>query len=214
MAGAACVAEICEDRSMIISTESLELREPSEVVQSMSESSKSNHEKPMTKEQMENPSFKEVWEDLEMEDNELLNEHPDVKKQVKELIWEYRDIFSREAPGHTDLVTMKLKLKAGTEPIRQRYRELNPKMLKDLEAQMKDWMDQGVIEPSTSPWASPLVPVRKKDGKIRWAVDFRRLNSCLEQDSYPLLRIQTLCIPRWMPRQPTSTSPSTRHPVS
>jgi len=194
IAAAGCVftAEICEDSSMVINTETLELREPSEVIQSMSENQKSDHDKPLTKEQMENPTFKEVWADLEMEDNELLKEHPDVKKQVKQLIWEYRDIFSREAPGHTDLVTMKLRLKPGTEPIRQRYRELNPKMLKDLEAQMADWLNQGVIEPSTSPWASPLVPVRKKDGKIRWAVDFRRLNSCLEQDSYPLPRIQTL----------------------
>ena len=194
IASAGCVftAEICEDSSMVINTESLVLREPHEVIQSMSENKTSDATKPMTKEQMENPTFKEVWEDLEMEDNELLNEHPDVKKQVKELIYEYRDIFSREAPGHTDLVTMKLKLKPGTEPIRQRYRELNPKMLKDLEAQMADWLNQGVIEPSSSPWASPLVPVRKKDGKIRWAVDFRRLNSCLEQDSYPLPRIQTL----------------------
>ena len=90
------------------------------------------------------------------------------------------------------MVTMKLRLKPGTEPVRQRYRELNPKMLKDLEKQMSAWSDQGVIEPSTSPWARPLVPVRKKDGTIRWAVDFRHLNSCLEMDSYPLPRIQTL----------------------
>ena len=173
-AGATCLAEICEDKHMTIGTESLVFRDPAEVVQSMSKSKETN-KKPLTKEQMENPTFKGVWEDLEMEENELLKEHPDVKKQVKQLIFEYF-VFSREAPGTTDLV----------------IRELNPKMLKDLEKQMSDWSDQGVMEPSTSPWVSPLVPVHKKDGTIRWAVDFRRLNSCLEQDSYPLPRIQTL----------------------
>ena len=123
---------------MTIGTESLVFRDPAEVVKSMSKSKESNNEKPLTKEQMENPTFLEVWNNLVMEDNALLKEHPDVKKQVKELIYEYKDIFSHKAPGHTDLVTMKLRLKPGVEPIRQRYRELNPKMLKDLKSRCKN----------------------------------------------------------------------------
>ena len=49
---------------------------------------------------------------------------------------------------------------------------------------------QRVIEPSTSPWGSALVPVLKKDGTTRWAVDYRPLNRMTIPDSYPLPNIQ------------------------
>ena len=57
---------------------------------------------------------------------------------------------------------------------------------------MADWHRNDVIEVRSSPLASPLVPVRKKDGEVRWAVDFRKLNASLEQDSYPLPKISSL----------------------
>lgn len=51
-------------------------------------------------------------------------------------------------------------------------------------------LNRGIIRPSTSPWASPIILVKKKDETDRLVVDFGRLNSVTLKDSYPLPRIE------------------------
>jgi hypothetical protein len=55
-----------------------------------------------------------------------------------------------------------------------------------------DMLEAGVIVPSKSPWTSPLVPIRKKDGGIRLCVDYRKLNKITQDDRYPMPRVEEL----------------------
>merc|ERR1712035_257793 len=84
-----------------------------------------------------------------------------------------------EFKAHIDLLP-------GTKPVKQKSRPLHPKKLEDLRCQITAWIDEGVIQRSASPWASPLVPVTKKDGTTRWAVDYRRVNAATVADATPL----------------------------
>ena len=54
---------------------------------------------------------------------------------------------------------------------------------------VKDMLDKKVIEKSSSPWSSPVVLVGKKDGTIRFCIDYRKLNKVTKKDTYPLPRI-------------------------
>lgn len=71
-------------------------------------------------------------------------------------------------------------------PIKQRYYRVSPVMQAIIDEEINKMLDQGIIEKSNSPWASPLIMVKKKDGTYRPCVDFRKLNAVTKRDSYPL----------------------------
>ena len=56
----------------------------------------------------------------------------------------------------------------------------------------QNMLSSNVIRPSSSPWASPVVMVRKKDCSLRFCVDFRQLNAATVKDAHPLPRIDDL----------------------
>ena len=55
-----------------------------------------------------------------------------------------------------------------------------------MKQQLDEWLQHGVIEPSNSPYNFGLVAVSKKNGKVRWAVDFRSLNKISQRDTFPI----------------------------
>ena len=62
-------------------------------------------------------------------------------------------------------------------------------MRQEISRQLRDMQKAGVIQPSRSPWASPVVLVHKRDGTHRFCVDYCELNSVTKSDTYPLPRI-------------------------
>ena len=105
---------------------------------------------------------------------------------------EFQDVFSQ---GDDDLGNTPL-LEHGIEthgpPLRQPYRRQNPAVRREEMAQVQQMLSSNVIRPSNSPWASPVVMVRKKDGSLRFCVDFRQLNAATIKDAHPLPRIDDL----------------------
>lgn len=109
--------------------------------------------------------------------------------EVRKLISKYQDVFDiDEAKGRTNIVRHKIDT-GDAKPIRQAARRLPLAKREEAEQIIKEMERDGVIEPSNSPWASPVVLVKKKDGSTRFCVDYRRLNDVTRKDSYPLPRI-------------------------
>ena len=134
-----------------------------------------------------------IKENLPLDKMKLIQNRPDIQAQLVDMLVENFNCLSLHENdyGETDILEFEIKLKEGTIPKRQHPRPLNPVMQESVKEQIKTWTDQDVIEPANSPWASPLVPVKKKDGRVRWAVDYRFLNHSTIQDSYPLQRIRS-----------------------
>ena len=65
-------------------------------------------------------------------------------------------------------------------------------MRQEVACQIQDMQKGNIIQPSRSPWASPVVLVRKRDGTHRLCVDYRRLNAVAKPDTFPLPRIDDL----------------------
>ena len=80
-------------------------------------------------------------------------------------------------------------LTSDAQPVRCGPSRLAPSGLRTEQTCVKEMLLGGQIEPSDSPWASPVVLVTKKDGSTRFCVDYRQLNSLTVKEAYPLPRI-------------------------
>lgn len=87
--------------------------------------------------------------------------------------------------------TIRHKIETGdAPPLRERHRKIPPQMFQQVKSHIKDLLKQGVITESHSPWAAPIVLVKKKDDSIRLCVDYRKLNAKTRRDAHPLPRIE------------------------
>ena len=114
------------------------------------------------------------------------------QQQLNGLFKEFSDVFSQ---GEDDLGCTPLlehTIETHGPPLRQPYRRQNPAVRREEMVQVQQMLASDVIRPSNSPWASPVVMVKKKDGNLRFCVDFRQLNAATVKDAHPLPRIDDL----------------------
>ena len=108
-----------------------------------------------------------------------------------QLLVEYADVFAGagEELGHTD--RLKHSIHTGEHaPVRQAVHRIPPHMKEEVHNLLEDMREKNIIQPSTSPWASPIVLVKKADGTTRLCIDYRKLNALTRKDAYPLPHIE------------------------
>ena len=111
---------------------------------------------------------------------------PYQKQQLDKLIQKFSNIDTEKVGlGRTSLITHKIDT-GSAQPIKQRYYPLSPIKQEILEKELDKMLSQGVVEPSTSPWNSPVVMVQKQNGEVRLCLDSRKLNSVSKSDAYPM----------------------------
>jgi transposase InsO family protein len=112
------------------------------------------------------------------------------KTLITALFRKYSDVFSRNDDdiGCTSTIQHRIRL-TDEKPVSQQYRRIPPAQYEEVKQHIRKLLDNGVIRESTSPFASPIVLVRKKDNSLRLCVDYRRLNEKTIKDKFPLPRV-------------------------
>lgn len=120
--------------------------------------------------------------------NEALTDEQEcaVNKLINET---YRDVFANQSrPSCAQGV--RHEIDTGTNrPFNHAPRRSSQQEREQVHFQVQEMLKSGVIRPSQSPWASCVVLVKKKDGKLRFCVDYRALNKITKRDKYPLPRV-------------------------
>ncbi|GAU40248.1 hypothetical protein TSUD_219590 [Trifolium subterraneum] len=120
-----------------------------------------------------------------------------VKERVIVLLREYVDIFAcsyQDMPGlDPEIVEHHFPLKPECPPVKQKLRRTHPDMALKIKEEVQKQIDAGFLITSEYPqWLANIVPVPKKDGKVRMCVDYRDLNKASPKDDFPLPHIDVL----------------------
>ena len=112
------------------------------------------------------------------------------REQLLDLLTCYSDIFATSSSDLGRTTRVQHRIHTGDHPpIKQSVRRVPVAHREQAKEGIQDMLQKGIIRPSSSPWASPLVLVRKNDGSMRFCVDYHQLNSVTRKDAYPIPRI-------------------------
>ena len=116
---------------------------------------------------------------------------PKYKRELVDLLKEFKDYFAweyYEMPGlDQSIVKHRLPIKPRYRPFKQAPRRFNPNVLDDIKKETERLLEAKFIRPCRyAEWISNVVPVYKKNGKLRVCIDFRDLNKATPMDGYPM----------------------------
>jgi hypothetical protein len=119
------------------------------------------------------------------------------KEALIALLREFHEIFAwsyQDMPGlDTNIVVHKIPLKPECKPVKQALRRMKPEVILKIKEEVEKQLKAGFLSTVTySDWVANIVPVPKKDGKVRMCVDYRDLNRASPKDNFPLPHIDTL----------------------
>ncbi|UYV68110.1 hypothetical protein LAZ67_5003085 [Cordylochernes scorpioides] len=116
------------------------------------------------------------------------------RQEILDVVNEYRDCFAlgMEELGCTDVTKMDIKEVDGSKPVCLRPYKTTASEREAIREIVREWKDNGIVTETRSPYASPVLLVRKKIGDHRLVVDYRRLNIQTVKDKFPLPRIDDL----------------------
>ena len=123
----------------------------------------------------------------------LLDCPEEIREELREFFKEFSDVLPAELPkelppdrGLQDVHTIDLYADS-KPPNRPAYKQSPAEQLL-IKQQVEELLETGLIRPSKSPFASPVLFVKKPDGSLRFCVDYRMLNSITIKDKFPLPR--------------------------
>ena len=112
---------------------------------------------------------------------------------VSNMLSEERDVFSKSKNDIGHVKDFKLQINLTDEiPVAEAYRRIPRQLYDEVKNHLSDLLANGWIKQSYSPYSSPMVCVRKKNGDLRLCIDFRKLNKKTIADKQPIPRIQDI----------------------
>ena len=108
----------------------------------------------------------------------------DKRAEIETLILEFADVFT-DVPGTTSIVEHEITV-TSNQPVRSKQYPVPYSLKKDIKEEIDNMLKLEIIEPCNSPYASPVVMVKKPDGSYRFCCDFRKLNSITVFDAEPI----------------------------
>uniref|UniRef100_A0A3Q2XXG7 Gypsy retrotransposon integrase-like protein 1 n=1 Tax=Hippocampus comes TaxID=109280 RepID=A0A3Q2XXG7_HIPCM len=113
------------------------------------------------------------------------------KERIQKKLQSISEVFALDevSYGHTTAVKHQIRLHDET-PFKERPRPIHPSDREAVKQHLRQLLDAGIIRESQSPFASPIVLVKKKNGSIRLCIDYRKLNLRTIRDAYALPNIE------------------------
>ena len=179
-----CVLNLSDNYKVVKKGENIATAMEAEVVQGDTDSH-SGFPLSRETEQIEQPFVPDHLKD--MFENSCQNLSEEQSDQLRRVLIEFQDVFAKHTYDLGNFNAIEHEINTGdAKPVKSKMRRTPLKFAGEEEAELQKMLDAGVIKPSVSDWASAPVLIRKRDGTVRYCLDFRALNAISTKDVYPL----------------------------